>query len=128
GKMTLAEAFRTAFGATRGEAGLPVVGLVGSSWVKDLLEQGTAKIESLEQPKAFEGSLRPYQQRGLDWLHFLDRLGIGACLADDMGLGKTIQFIALLLNEREKGSHEGSGFRVQGSVQRAPILNPEPRS
>jgi len=110
GKMTLAEAFRTAYGATRGEAGLPVVGLVGSSWVKDLLEQGGAKLEALTQPGEFKGTLRPYQQRGLDWLHFLDRLGIGACLADDMGLGKTIQFIALLLNERE-----GTGDREQGT-------------
>src|SRR4029079_7220117 len=52
------------------------------------------------QPLEFQGTLRPYQLRGLQWLAFLDRLGIGECLADDMGLGKTIQLIALLLNER----------------------------
>jgi SNF2 family DNA or RNA helicase len=43
----------------------------------------------------------------LHWLAFLDRLGIGACLADDMGLGKTIQLIALLLHERRLGSSPG---------------------
>jgi superfamily II DNA or RNA helicase len=41
-------------------------------------------------------TLRPYQKRGVNWLHFCARLGLGACLADDMGLGKTLQVIALL--------------------------------
>ncbi len=104
GKMTLAEAFRTAYGAQRIEAGLPVVGLVGSDWIKELLEQSPdSKVRALEQPRGFGGTLRAYQRRGLDWLSFLDRLGIGACLADDMGLGKTIQLIALLLHERQNG-------------------------
>jgi SNF2 family DNA or RNA helicase len=57
----------------------------------------------LKAPPGFEGTLRPYQERGLAWLSFLDGLGIGACLADDMGLGKTTQLLALLLAER-KGS------------------------
>ena len=38
----------------------------------------------------------PYQRRGLGWLQFLDRLGLGGCLADDMGLGKTVQVLAHL--------------------------------
>jgi hypothetical protein len=41
--------------------------------------------------------LRPYQRQGAHWLWFMNRLGLGACLADDMGLGKTIQVISLLL-------------------------------
>ena len=45
-------------------------------------------------------SLRPYQQVGVRWLHFLVGLGLGACLADDMGLGKTVQVIALLVVRR----------------------------
>lgn len=44
----------------------------------------------------FHASLRPYQERGLDWLYSMKTLGLGACLADDMGLGKTVQVIALL--------------------------------
>jgi non-specific serine/threonine protein kinase len=48
-------------------------------------------------PPGLRATLRPYQQRGLSWLHFLAKLGLGACLADDMGLGKTVQVIALLL-------------------------------
>ncbi|MGE6668238.1 DEAD/DEAH box helicase [Paenibacillus xylanexedens] len=44
----------------------------------------------------FQASLRAYQERGVNWLHMMKTLGLGACLADDMGLGKTIQIIALL--------------------------------
>ena len=41
--------------------------------------------------------LRPYQQRGFEWLCALRTLRMGGILADDMGLGKTIQTIAALL-------------------------------
>ncbi len=61
----------------------------------------------LDQPTGFRGTLRPYQKIGLSWLSFLDRFGLGACLADDMGLGKTIQLIALLLFEREDETRAG---------------------
>ena len=37
---------------------------------------------------ALHGTLRPYQQAGVQWLHLLSGLGLGACLADDMGLGQ----------------------------------------
>jgi superfamily II DNA or RNA helicase len=46
---------------------------------------------------SLQGVLRPYQRAGVQWLHLLARLGLGACLADDMGLGKTIQILSLLL-------------------------------
>jgi superfamily II DNA or RNA helicase len=45
-------------------------------------------------------TLRPYQRTGVNWMHFLGGMGLGACLADDMGLGKTIQVIALMLLRR----------------------------
>ncbi|MAG93414.1 MAG: ATP-dependent helicase, partial [Planctomycetaceae bacterium] len=48
-------------------------------------------------------TLRAYQETGVNWLHFLSSLGLGACLADDMGLGKTIQVLALLLALKKKG-------------------------
>ena len=50
---------------------------------------------------ALHGTLRPYQKAGVQWLHLLAGLGLGACLADDMGLGKTIQVLALLLVQRQ---------------------------
>jgi SNF2 family DNA or RNA helicase len=59
-------------------------------------------LQVAEAPTDFQGQLRPYQQRGLAWMDYLERLGMGPCLADDMGLGKTVQVIALLLRERER--------------------------
>ncbi len=47
-----------------------------------------------------KAQLRPYQRQGAHWLWFMNKLGLGACLADDMGLGKTIQVISLLLTIR----------------------------
>ena len=51
---------------------------------------------------ALRTSLRPYQVIGVDWLHDMSRIGLGACLADDMGLGKTVQILALLLLIKRK--------------------------
>ena len=41
-------------------------------------------------------ALRPYQQRGYEWIMTLDSLRMGGILADDMGLGKTIQTISAI--------------------------------
>lgn len=101
GRMTLAQALRTAYGVSAEDTGLPVIGLTGRGWIESLLAQTPAfKLEGVRQPPAFAGTLRPYQLRGLEWMCFLDRLGLGGCLADDMGLGKTVQLISLLLAER----------------------------
>jgi SNF2 family DNA or RNA helicase len=51
---------------------------------------------------ALRGTLRPYQKAGVQWLHLLSGLGLGACLADDMGLGKTIQVLSLLLVQQQQ--------------------------
>ena len=75
---------------------------------------GTALDQTLRQlrdpaalgpvsPPGLRAELRPYQKTGVNWLRFVTRLGLGACLADDMGLGKTIQVIALLLHLRRGG-------------------------
>jgi hypothetical protein len=121
GKTTLAEAIRATFTA-QAQTGLPVLGLSGTGWLEHLLDQTpTMQLEAMTQPKDFAGTLRPYQLRGLDWLGFLDRLGIGACLADDMGLGKTIQLIALLLRERESSS-ENEQTQNPKSESRHPTL------
>jgi len=66
---------------------------------KTLVHQLTEieRIPPIEIPEGFHGTLRPYQKQGVEWLTFLRRFGLGACLADDMGLGKTIQMIAYFL-------------------------------
>ncbi len=53
-------------------------------------------VTSSDPAEDFIAILRHYQQKGLNWLSFLDSLGFGACLADDMGLGKTIQILGFL--------------------------------
>jgi SNF2 family DNA or RNA helicase len=69
----------------------------------------TIKVPTLETPPGFKGTLRPYQERGLSWLAFMERFGFGACLADDMGLGKTVQLLALLVHEREEAKRAAAG-------------------
>jgi len=83
-------------------------GVKAGPWLDELLEQmrDPAKIEQFSSHPDLRASLRPYQLHGVNWLHFMTRLGLGACLADDMGLGKTIQVLALLLQLKraEKGT------------------------
>jgi hypothetical protein len=106
GEMALLEAIQLAHGADGGRLGVPVFGMDASGWVADLLgaSTGDSAMPVLQQSQRFIGTLRPYQEIGLSWLSFLDRFGLGACLADDMGLGKTIQLIALLLAERDESA------------------------
>lgn len=53
-------------------------------------------LTPMKPAPTFTFTLRPYQEIGLSWLHFLGRAQLGGCLADDMGLGKTIQLLAYL--------------------------------
>jgi SNF2 family DNA or RNA helicase len=49
-----------------------------------------------------KATLRPYQQKGFEWLTLLAAVNAGACLADDMGLGKTLQTICFITDRLEK--------------------------
>lgn len=54
---------------------------------------------SLPEPPLLEHTgltLRPYQQLGYQWLHFLKSFSLGGLLCDQMGLGKTHQGMALI--------------------------------
>ncbi len=70
--------------------------------VRELIRQFT-DAEAQPLPDSLNASLRPYQQRGYDWLIKNTALGMGSLLADDMGLGKTLQIIALLLKFKQEG-------------------------
>lgn len=59
------------------------------------------EIGHVDLPKNFKGELRPYQQAGYNWFHFLQEYQFGGVLADDMGLGKTVQTLALLQRRKE---------------------------
>jgi len=69
--------------------------------LEETLRRLTAQ-DSSPPPASLRATLRPYQARGLDWLWFCARTGLGACLADDMGLGKTIQVLAALLRKKQE--------------------------
>jgi uncharacterized Zn finger protein/superfamily II DNA or RNA helicase len=59
-------------------------------------------------PAGLQANLRPYQQRGFEWLYKNTRLGLGSLIADDMGLGKTLQIITLFQRLKEDGALGGS--------------------
>jgi SNF2 family DNA or RNA helicase len=76
----------------------------GVRWLQALLDDAVhSTVAPVPTPASFEGQLRPYQERGVGWMVFLGRLGLGACLADDMGLGKTAQVIAAMLADPSDG-------------------------
>lgn len=98
--LSLEDALRLSNGDTQTIEKLPVVSFEASGALQDLMSALTDNqaIAPLQKIPGFQGTLRPYQERGAGWLAFLEQWGLGACLADDMGLGKTIQFIAFLLH------------------------------
>ena len=102
GTARAGDLLRTAMGL--GGVALPpgvdgaVPDVVANGWLGQLLDDALhSSVAPIDSPPGFVGVLRPYQARGVGWLAFLGRLGLGACLADDMGLGKTAQLIATLL-------------------------------
>ncbi len=52
---------------------------------------------------SLRATLRPYQARGISWLHHTVAEYGGAVLADEMGLGKTVQAIGFLIGRAESG-------------------------
>lgn len=69
---------------------------------RDLIEE-LMSTKATPVPKGLKAQLRPYQQRGYEWLYKNSRLGFGSLIADDMGLGKTLQVISTLLKLKEDG-------------------------
>jgi SNF2 family DNA or RNA helicase len=106
--LSLEDALRLAMGDTQVIEKLPVVSFEATGAIQELMATLTDNkaIAPLPTPVSFQGQLRPYQARGVAWLSFLERWGLGACLADDMGLGKTIQFITFMLHLKEQEALE----------------------
>jgi non-specific serine/threonine protein kinase len=103
--LSFGEAMRMLAGA--GMAGDGTVGQADVAWSQTVAGPWLAEtLAALRHPdglsrvdpgRSLAGTLRPYQQVGVQWLYLLAQLRLGACLADDMGLGKTIQILSLLL-------------------------------
>ncbi len=71
---------------------------VDEAWVKSLLDGlPDEHLDEAKESSEFHGELRHYQRRGLAWMQFLAKVGLGGCLADDMGLGKTATTLAHLV-------------------------------
>ncbi len=87
-------------------------GMQAGRWLDETLSrlrQPEATAGALPCAAELQATLRPYQETGVRWLHFMASLGLGGCLADDMGLGKTIQTLALLLwLKRDAAAHAPS--------------------
>jgi non-specific serine/threonine protein kinase len=108
GQMTVGELLHAGLSTQDGPAGLPVVSVSAEGQLGELLAgQAERRLEPIPTPAGFTGTLRPYQERGLAWLAFLESLGLGPILADSMGLGKTIQLLALLQRDHEAEAEVG---------------------
>jgi hypothetical protein len=98
--------------------------------------QGLRAPETQQEtaPPDLKAELRPYQRTGYAWLRFVERLGLGACLADDMGLGKTVQMISLLLDMKSRPETplspvlRGEGLGVRGMASESITPHPRPLS
>ncbi len=102
-QMTGAEMIRHAVGLEGSALGGPVR-VDGSGWAADLLKGATSHPPApIDTPDGFAGQLRSYQAEAAGWLGFLDRAGLGGCLAMDMGLGKTPTLLAHLLVDKGHG-------------------------
>ena len=94
---------------------------VAGPWLAQTLDALRAPDGAIhaDPGRLLAGQLRPYQRAGVQWLHLLARLGLGACLADDMELGKTIQVLSLLL---VLGQQAGGGQKPSLLVAPASLL------
>ena len=103
--LSFGEAMRMVAGADiagDGDAGRADVDwgqTVAGPWLEETLTALRRRegLSPVDPGRSLHGTLRPYQQAGVQWLHLFTQLRLGACLADDMGLGKTIQVLSLLL-------------------------------
>ena len=82
--------------------------ILGKGKDTDLLRKMIELRPARELP-SLEGrtsKLRPYQEQGVEWLHFLFENSFGGLLCDDMGLGKTHEVMAFMvgLQEIEQGA------------------------
>ncbi|GAA1147698.1 non-specific serine/threonine protein kinase [Kitasatospora gansuensis] len=112
GSLPTAELLRLALDPTATAGGLPITEVTATGPLGELLAGRTQDTAAPALPPDFGATLRPYQERGLAWLHGLARLGLGGVLADDMGLGKTVQTLALLAAEQHAGAATGPTLLV----------------
>ena len=77
--------------------------VVAGDWLRSALAPLREPGAGADPQPEIRAELRPYQRQGVHWLWWLNRLGLGGCLADDMGLGKTLQLLSLVSLARREG-------------------------
>ena len=129
--LTFAEAMRLLAGASVGdgadEAARGGWGEIAAGvWFAEILKamRQPGGRTGVDPGDELRGTLRPYQRAGVEWLHLLTQLGLGACLADDMGLGKTIQVLSLLLVLKQPAQKptKGKESKVEGEPSGPSLL------
>jgi superfamily II DNA or RNA helicase len=67
-----------------------------------LIATGFANVNQTapELASRFVGTLREYQQKGVEWMRQFTDSNFNCVLADEMGLGKTVQTLALLASRK----------------------------
>jgi non-specific serine/threonine protein kinase len=100
------------------ENGNVITKVSNGRWLESVIEKlSNAELTpEVKSGPGFKAVLRDYQQKGLNWLHFLHTLRFGACLADDMGLGKTIQLLAFLSVVKTGKPENGSLLVIPASL------------
>lgn len=91
-----------AFGLQESKVRNELLLAVPAGWQQKWLQWQQQDAPVYPLPTTLEATLRPYQQKGFEWLSLLAEVGAGACLADDMGLGKTLQTIAFICRTVER--------------------------
>jgi len=117
--ITLLEAMRFSMNPQKllGDAAVDLSGISHGEWLQTVLGklQRPETMAKVKTSRAFTARLRRYQQDGLNWLFYLHRMKLGACLADDMGLGKTVQVLAFLdaiKGEKKKGKKAAASLLI----------------
>jgi len=109
GRLSVAQALRAALaGEVRRDGTSLAAEVVADGALAGLVDRlrAGARVVAASGAPGLVGTLRDYQERGVDWLATMATYGLGACLADDMGLGKTIQVLAYLLWRRTAAADE----------------------
>ena len=125
--ISFIEGMRLLSGAAISDNALEQTMQVSAEWSQVTAGEALAKqLEQLREPDGklkgighinsdLKTTLRPYQEVGVSWLWFLNRLGLGGCLADDMGLGKTIQVLSLLLLIKRERDEQDRKLRMKST-------------
>ncbi|MFB8236208.1 SNF2-related protein [Kitasatospora purpeofusca] len=76
----------------------------GLAAIVTALREGPTASPHVPPPPGLKATLRPYQQRGFEWMVQLRSLQLQPLNADDMGLGKTMVTLAYLLHQQAAAS------------------------